>query len=493
MSESASGETGLAALPDQVALPVAQIKQSHDLALGIDDVGDSGALAVVPIVAALENGDSVTLYWKGFYEGFPLIDWSGEFTFDDSTTNAPALFSIDRSNVLIIEDGYAEINYQVNFASGAESDESPTQTVHIVPPVAARLEAPYVDGHDSNQPIDSGRYPEGITVQFAAYPGVQLDDHVVLYGDGLPEAGSIVMALRIDASHIETGAVAFLIGPEWLLANQGEKVEVFYQYARPGVAATSEALSLSVLLPLDLPPAVVEEAQAEGLPGESKGYLLARDATSGVYVNVSESVLLGENDDLEVHWQGHPSGGRHIAQTPVSPDDRTRFLVPASAVAANMGGDSKRFDVFYRFTPFNGHAQDSRPFHLRIQPLDQERYPTIQWPRLAGAATLSLKSVAASGEDLQLGLWPFMAEGQLVTIEASGVAATGAPTRITVRDAQSVSKTEMTQRKVMSKLARGFLQTLMIDQYITVTPKISFDGGDTFFWLLSNNGVKLVD
>ncbi|OCR24117.1 hypothetical protein AFK24_15235 [Pseudomonas syringae] len=493
MSESASGKIGLAALPDQVALPVAQIKQSHDLALGVDDVGDNGALAVVPIVAALEIGDSMTLHWKGFYDGIALIDWSGKFTFDDSNTKGPALFSIERSHVLIIEDGYAEINYQIDFASGVQSDESPTQTVHIVPPVAERLQAPYIDGHDSNQPIDPGRYPEGITVQFAAYPGMQLDDHVVLYGDGVRDAGSVVMALRIEASHIEAGAVAFSIGPEWLQANQGEKVEVFYQYARPGVAATSEALSLSVLLPLDLPPAVVEKAQAEGLPGQNEGYLLARDATSGVYVNVSESVLLGENDDLEVHWQGHPSGGRHIAQTPVSPDVRTRFLVPASAVAANMGGDSKRFDVFYRFTPFNGHAQDSRPFHLHIRPLDQERYPIIQWPRLAGAATLSLKTVAASGEDLQLGLWPFMAEGQLVTIEASGVAATGAPTRITVRDAQGVSKTEMTQRKVMSKLALGFLRTLKLNEYITVTPQISFDGGDTFFGLASNNGVKLVD
>ncbi|WP_426114934.1 hypothetical protein [Pseudomonas sp. DSP3-2-2] len=493
MSESASGKASLADLSDQVTLPVAQIKQSHDLALAVDDVGDSGALAVVPIVAALKIGDSVTLHWKGFYEVFPPIEWSDKFTVDDASVKGPALFSIERSNVLIIEDGYAEINYQIDFASGAESDESPVQTVHIVPPVAARLEAPYIDGHDSSLPIDPGRYPEGIIVQFVAYPGMQLDDHAVLYGDGVPAAGCVVMALPIDATHIETGAVAFAIGPEWLLANQGEKVAVFYQYARPGVAATSETLSLSVLLPLDLSPPVVEKAQAEGLPGQNEGYLLARDATVGVYVNVSESVLIEENDGLAVHWQGHPSGGRHIAQTPVSPDVRRRFLVPASAVAANMGGDSKRFDVFYRFTPFNGHAQDSRPFHLRIQPLDQERYPTIQWPRLAGAATLSLKTVAVSGEDLELGQWPFMAEGQLVTIEVSGVAATGAPTRIIVRDAQGVSETEMTQRKVTSKLARAFLQTLKINEYMTVTPRISFDGGETYFWLASNNGVRLVD
>ena len=476
----------------QLGWPVVQIKESHDLALAGDDLGTEGALAVVPVFDGMQTGDSLTLRWQGYYNETPEDQWTKTISLSDADLQRPVQMYIESDQIWSIEDGYAEVSFELSSAARLQAGVTPVQTLQIVPPVSQRLDAPAVEGHDADRPIDPGRFPEGVVLKIVGYLGMQLDDDIVLYADGTPDEGSVVMSLRIDASHLQAGAIEFSIGPAWLLANQGAKVSVIYQYARPGAAKTSMPLELSVLEPQELLPPIVEKAEAEGQAGEYKGYLLASDALAGVYVNVPPALQLEPGDKLEVHWDGHPAGGQHVAPAPADPADNKRFFIPPSAVAANMGSESKRFEVRYGLTPVNATGRDSQAFNLHIRPLAQSGYPVIQWPRLAGATTLRLSQVASNGESVELERWPLMAQGQLVTIEATGVTLAGGAARIVVRDAQPVSHAEVMAEKVEGKVPLHFLRSLKLNEYITLNVRASFDGGQTPTHFRSNGGVRLV-
>ena len=476
-----------AAVQAQLGWPVVQLKASHDLALNADDVTQEGALAVVPVFTGMHAGDSLTLHWQGYWSATPEPEWTKTIVLDGTDIQRPILIYIDAYQVWEIPGNYAEVSFELTTANRAQAGVSPLQTLQISPPVSPRLVAPAVEGHDSSQPI----YPTAVVLQIDAYPGMQLDDDVVLYADGAPDEGTVVMSQRIDSSHMQAGIIEFAIGPAWLLANQGARVSVIYQYARPGAAKTSEALVLNVLETLDLPPPNVERADIVGDAGEYKGDLLATAAASAVYVNVPESVALEAGDKLEVHWDGHPAGGQHIAASPVSSQDPRRFLIPATAVAANMGGEDKRFNVFYRFTPFNAESHDSRPFFLRIVPLPQSQYPMTRLAR--GGNTVSLKQVPLSGEELRLEKWTFMAAGQLLSMEVTGVNKAGGPARTVIRDAVQVSPEEVSVQRISSKVSHVFLTNLKLNTSLTLKAHVSFDGGATTNYFLSNTGITLVE
>ncbi len=468
----------------QVERPVVQIKQSHDLALAAADVDSAGAIAVVPSSDEMLPGDRLTIRWQGFYGGDPEDEWTGTLVLDEVAIEQTPSVYIPRGEILFSNE--ADVSYEIMHHDGTVI-HSPVQRFQIGTTASDRLEVPGIEGHDASRPIDPGRYPDGLVVQVPAYPGMQRGDYVVLYADGASSQASEVKSQQVE----QVAVLEFSIDAQWLLANQGAQVTLMYQYARPGVAKTSASLVLSVLQPLDLEPPTIERAVPDGGAGEHKGVLQASVALSGVYVLVPESAPLGAGDQLEVHWQGAAAGGQHIATSPADTDDLKRFFIPATAVAANMGGEDKRFEVFYRFTPLAGGVHDSTPFLLRIEPLPKGQYPIIQWVRIG--TTLSLKTVPSTGEELMLGRWPFMAVGQLLTIEATGVSPAGGAAHIFVRQALPVTSAEATAQKVSSRLSLAFLRALKLYTSITLKTQVSFDGGQTPTYFDSNSGVTLVE
>lgn len=481
------------ALNDDV--PVVLIKQSHDLALDPDALGSNPAVAVVPACLCFQAGDRLTLVWQGYYDGVPESEWSEDITLDGTQAGYPLVWKIPEIEVLILTGGggHAEIGYTRTAAGESEAQPSPVQIIQIRTSEAQRLEAPVVVGHDAGQPIDSGEFPEGITLQLKAWVEMQVGDQVVMYWDGYTPHGSFIDSLRIEADHVLKQTVEFHLAPVWLSDNEGHPVTVLWQYARPGISQSSEPLVLTIIKPVELTAPIVEKATAEGESHAHQGVLQAQHATTGVYVRIPETVPIQAQTLIEMHWQGHPAGGQYIAREPASVGDDRRFYIPATAVAANMGAnENKRFAVFYRLIAASGRHRDSTPFNLRILPLSMARYPIAQWSRLAGAATLSLASVAASGEVLHLEAWPFMASGQLVTLRVAGVSTAGAAVSTSVRDAVPVTPQEVAAGKVVGTLARSFLQALKLDEYITLTSQVSFDGGETQTHFYSNQGVRLV-
>ncbi|MDU9389389.1 hypothetical protein [Pseudomonas sp. zfem002] len=479
--------------PPLVPLPVVQLREARGLLLDPAAMGTHGVTAVAPPYLAMQVGDRVTLHWRGYFGGIPDTEYDTFVTLAPAHIGKPLEWLIPAIYVYLTEGGEAHLHYSVRYAQGAQDSESDVQVFRVMSEPGALLPALRIDGHDGGGQLDPGAFPGGLRLYMEPYPGIRVGDQVLLHWLGNRESFSTVKSLRIDTSTLDSGTLVATVEPQWLEAAQGERISLFYQYARKGVAATAEALALTVRRPLVLPAPIVRDATAEGGSGENKGVLLAGDATYGAQVDVPESVPLGTRDRLEVHWHGHPAGGRHVATTPISENQRRSFFIPATAIAANMGsGESKRFEVFYRLTVEDELPQDSTAFHLRIEPLPKSVYPNVQCLEAQGNTSLSFAAVPITGATLWLDGWTFIAVGQLLTLEAAGVSLSGAAVSDTIRNALPVTASEFIRDRVDALLRRSFLQGLKRNQRFTLKARVSFDGGETFT-VFDETSINLTD
>jgi hypothetical protein len=87
-----------------------------------------------------------------------------------------------------------------------------------------------------------------------------------------------------------------------------------------------------------------------------------------------------------------------------------------------------------------------------------------------------------------------MAQGQLLTIKATGVPLFGgADVSITVRNAGVVTLAEMNTRKIEAKLPYAFLNGLKRNEKFSLLSEVSFDGGDSWQPFNVNNKITLTN
>ncbi|QNT42451.1 hypothetical protein ICJ54_09190 [Pseudomonas asiatica] len=223
----------------------------------------------------------------------------------------------------------------------------------------------------------------------------------------------------------------------------------------------------------------VAKATSDG--AANRGLILAGESTAGVYVDVPAAEVQ-EGEVPHVHWWGRTPFGQYIAQEPASPANPLRFWIPPEYVPANMGKGEKdfteRFDVFYRLTRGDDYVQ-SQPYKLRIKPLATSTYPSVRCEGFDDGG-VSLAAVPEKGLGLMLDTWTFVAAGQLLTIEMSGVDKASQPVRVIVRDAKAVTVDEA-NNGVKELLAKDHLRKLKIDDRFTLSARVSFNGGEHFF------------
>ncbi|MFD2643538.1 hypothetical protein [Pseudomonas japonica] len=472
-------QVGIRPLP-RVHLPVVQLREAHGLLLNPQAMGPLGVTAVAAPYLAMQVGDRVTLHWRGYFDDELDNQHNVVKTLAAGDIGKPLQWVVPSIHVLLAEGGEAHLHYSVQYREGGQVSQSGQQVFRVARENGVLLPSLRIDGHDGGEQLDPGLFPNGLVLRIDLYPDIRVGDEILLYWLGNRESFSTVKSLRVDTSTLDSGVLLAHLEPQWLEAAQGERISLFHQFARGGAAASSLPLALQIRRPLNLLPPIVDDASAEGGNGENKGVLAAGDAVFGAQVNVPETVPIGSQDRLEVHWQGHPEGGRHIATTPISEQQNRSFFIPPSAIAANMSaGESKRFPVFYRLTPAGEAPQDSVPFNLRIAPLPSGVYPNVQCLEAQGNQSLSLRDVPVGGANLRLDGWLFIAVGQLLTLEAVGVAATGAES-VVVRDAWPVSASEFAGNRVHALLPRWFLQRLLLNQQFFLKARVSFDKGESF-------------
>ncbi|WP_434576667.1 hypothetical protein J3P88_08005 [Pseudomonas sp. Z3-6] len=454
-------------------LPVPHIKESHDRSVKTVDVTSAGATAVVPPYQAMRVGDEVIFSWQGYFQGAPEPVHEESKEISAEHLNQPLTFTVPYIEIISIEGEYADISYRVEYAEQpSQPSESVEQRIDIVDPGSALLPSITVKGHTAG-PINPGHYPDGLTLQVKPlYPDIQENDWVLLYWTGSEKIKSVTKALRVDRSTLDSGLFEFYIEPHWLTVNSNAQVKVLYQYARAGAALSAEPLLLDISKPRYLPPPIIEDVT----PGADNHGTWAA-TTSGAYVNVPDTAEIG-SARVEVHWEGHPNGGRHVATDPVS---GRRFHIPATAIAANMStvAQGRYFPVFYCVD-----GEPSVRFNLLVEPLPATRYPVTTSPHISGGQ-MRLSALSFSGADLIIespgfDAWPFMAVGQLLVMEATGVRQDGNGTLYPVRNALPVTEAEFGNKKVTAKLPKDFLETLKLNESFSLKARVSFDGGETF-------------
>ncbi len=466
-----------------VALPVVQIKESHDLHLDPRALGPTVTALIAPY-RAMHERDTVRFKFEGYDDKGDLDDvWQFAKTVGVNDIERPLIVDIPRSQFDFIDGGHALLSYTVEYADTPIIGPSSVQIFQIVAPTTPLQPLIRIENLIGDT-LDPTQFPAGITLQVTPYVGTRIGDCVLLYWLTPSLDGRAFQALFLDQSNIESSVLLFRLPAQVLQKSIGEEVQVFYQYAREGMAQTSQVLNLKVREPLDLRAPAVEGATSEGMPGDNKAYIAAKLTTqNGAFVTLPPSLVIGAGDRVEVHWDGHPEGGQYIATHPYDAENPLRFQVPSSAIAANMeasdNGEAKRFAVFYRFTPSGGVSEDSESLLLRILPLLQSSYPNVQCTDLVGT-NLSLKSVPEAGANLTLAKWPFIAAGQLVTIRASGLIGSGAPIFFDVRNHERpVTDQEAINGIDNEKLSKNFLRQLKLNSIFRLSATVSFDGGES--------------
>ncbi len=458
-------------------LPVPQIRESHALHVDPHVLVDPVVTIAAPPYSGMAVGDKVTYHFVTLDEGAWPVELA--FTVGDADVGRVITWALDAGELWMVFSSQARTWYEVTRA-GTQTRLSAEQmfTVDALPD--GRLPAPAIANHDGDG-LDPSLFPDGVTVTLPIYPGAAVGDTVLVYWRSARTADSTVLWHALSAADIGRGEVQVPVEPRWLEANVGSQVSVTYQYAREGVAESSNALAVDILLPVVLEPPVVEDAQAEGGGdnGARKGFLMAADVRRGSYINVPASDHLTDARTLALHWDGHANGGQHVADAPHEVGKPLRFFVPASAIAANIGAEAKRFKVFYRATLANGREYSSRNFLLWIKPLSPNEYIAPQCRQSAGNEGLALSDVPPEGAEIYLTTWPFIAAGQKLTIWIEGTTAAGVPTDYIARNAVPVAQSEVDAKVLSGRVPASFLTTLRVNGIFGLIAKVSYDGGET--------------
>ncbi|BCX68055.1 hypothetical protein [Pseudomonas izuensis] len=447
-------------------LPVLHFKESHSLCVDLDQIGDGGATLVATPYQAMSVGDVFTFVFEMYFgEDDPWKELTYAKKLLEADIGKPLQWSIPKNELQIIQGGFANMGYRIDYAEPTVTSESAIQTVHVIEPPDTLLPAPEVKGFEGDE-LDPDVHPDGIMLVIVPYPGIQVGDDVVVYAES---DTSVTKTLRLDPSSIDSGIIEVHLSHQWLSANNGQAVSLKYQYAREGSAGTSEPLLLTLRKPLHLPMPIVEGATPDG---EGKGYLQASRITGGVYIKVPEDAVIGGGDKVQMHWAGYGSTGSHIADPMAGYPDR--FYIPPGAVPANMG---KRLKVFYQVTP---PGKNSKDFDLEIRDITTG-WPTLQAMAPSSNTQIKLSSVT-TGVVFKLASWTYMRSGQRVRLQVEGLLKAGGKEIYPLRTgaAEVVTEVEYNDGELQAILPRGFLDRLELNQKLNVITETSFDQGFTY-------------
>ncbi len=463
------------ALEEQLA-PV-QALESHALVIDYSAMATAGATLYIPPYQAMQVGDQVTLLLNGEeQDGTPIREKTYDCSPQAGELGAALACQVRRTDWRNLVDGKAVLHYTVLLKGQADTLQSSEQVFAVQGEPASEplLPAMSIVGFTGGDVLDPDAFANGLTLQAPCPAGVEAGDLVLCHWTGTQLDNRHTLALRLDASSLAGGLMQWQIDPKALGASVGDEVVLFFQIAREGWAMSSAPLVFKVERTRGPRPAPsVEKTTAEGA-GNAVGS--ATDFNAGAWVNVPDSAVQPD-DTVKVHWLGDTEGGRTVVEAPDDPHSPLRFKVPADFIAANMeqsnDASAKRFAVTYSVATSQGEWA-SEPLNLRIHPVPRNGYQQVLCDEADGLGNLSLGELTEDPH-LVLHQWPFMAVGNQVTIAVSGVG----EYQKTLRDAVPVSASELSQKMVVARVPLQDLRGLAANSRMTMTARISFDGGKT--------------
>lgn len=452
-------------------MPVTQAVESHALHIDPDALGSSGATFVAPPYAAMQEGDTVTLVFRG-YEASGDFDEEKRYALkvEKDLIGYSLNWKVPKGQFNFIKKGSAQVHYQIDFVGSATPLEGPVQTYWIdsIPTEPALLPALEIEGYTGGS-LDPEMFPDGLMVRVPAYPGLHTADWTLLHVNDEPGAA----VLRADLTTLAVGVQGVQLDASVL---QGAtRLAMGYQVGREGLGLSGQLLDIEVLQPRHLRPVVVQDGNLEN--PEPNMWLDAELATTGAIVTAPDPGLR-PGERLQLAWQGRSKAGQYEHTLPQGSVPPFRFAVPATAVAANMeatpSAAAKRFPVLFRVLRDHLPPLESPPVQLRILPLLTNRYPIIQCDEAPGGTTLSLAAVPGAGATLRLGDWAFMAPGQRLNVLYRGVKKNGSALVELLRS-ELVSGEEVGNGEVVVRLDKRILNEQKLGDQFDLRVNVNFE------------------
>lgn len=454
--------------PPLSRLPVPQVKDAHRG--HFDPDRPNAARSVVPPYYAMSANDRVALTWQGYQpDGTPLTQYRNTKTLRDQDVGRPLNWTIAETYFSGAKGGRIEVSYTVTYQATGQTESSRLQLTALAPTVPW-LEALKVRDLTGDT-LDPSAFPAGAFIDIAPYDDIQVGDDLLFYWSASRESNNDIQHARIDQSNIDSGKISFHVDRSLLDANIGTDVNLTYQFARVGATASSETLALSIATPLKLGEPSVLEARPVG--GVSTLDPLSVTLV-GATVRVPANPGLGPADEINVVWDGLGTTGYFETTTPLAGNELD-YRIPATAIPANMG---ENIDVYYTVTRPGMPLVTSDIHRLSIEKIPIGRLSQLQCQESASTpGQLSLKTAtAAGGAHLSLEPWVYIAAGQTVSMQLSGVGHDGSSA---VED-DILRDYEVTASDVISGVNNAVLPMttllkLKVDESFDVYVEVRFD------------------
>ncbi|MFN1266685.1 MULTISPECIES: hypothetical protein [Pseudomonas] len=462
-------------------LPCAHITESNALCINIDDLPGTGASVTVLPYQAMAAGDRVTFMWQGYMDDGSHDDSvSYEYDVTLKDIGQPLTWVIEKTYFEFIEGGYGHLDYCVEYSAPSNVGVSyaTQQRFVIIPSSESLLEAPTINDFDdlSGVELNPDDYKSGITVSIPLLHNARIGDDLRVYGSSSLQVLSALRTLRVDPSVLDSGRVECHFDYDWLVANNWQAVDFFYQWGRHTFSRSSNSLSLAIRQKRDLIAPMVKTAYPDG--NDQFWFDAIEGSVAGIDVIIPDAAVIDITDTVNVEWA---FDGTVAAYTGPSYEDKPReFNIPLEYIAPFMG---KRINVAYSVTPNSTHVEGevyySDFFDVQVNRLPTNQFPLLKHELGGDANTLSLAAVPDAGAPFVLETWKFMAAGQRVTIQAKGGTSEPDVQEYLCREVE-VHEGDVSIGRFSALLSKEFLTQLTPNTTFTISTQVSFDKGETY-------------
>jgi hypothetical protein len=214
--------------------------------------------------------------------------------------------------------------------------------------------------------------------------------------------------------------VPFPIPTAVIKGNEGGTVTARYEIKRAdGRMSYAEPLKFSVGVALENPLPFPQMPLANGTGASVT--LAPLNAQTGAKVIVAYTGM-NDKQNIKLTMVGTPGAGSpEIPAKQGVASGSVEFLIPAEAIAANIGNETKTFTLTYEVTA--GQTIPSLPLTVSVMPLPATELDKISIEQADGTV-LDLSKVT-SGATVVAGVWAFIAVNQRVKLELKGTKSNG--------------------------------------------------------------------
>ncbi|QUE91288.1 hypothetical protein [Pseudomonas sp. SCA2728.1_7] len=397
-------------------------------------------------------------------------------THNEIVAGLPLAYSIDGKHLATVNGGTVEFYYQQWLPDSVlatldlfEATHAIRESIHtdILRVGEPRLELPEPEVAG----VVNGVLPADTagTTATVTYTKTVKNDEAFMFWKG-SKTGEYTDSIKLN-EFTAGQRVPFPIPAAVIKGNEGGTVEARYHIVRAaGGTSYSDTLTFSVGVALENPLPLPQMPQTTG--NGASVTLAPLDAQTGARVVVTFTGM-NETHSIKLVMTGTPGAGSpDIPAKPGVISGGVEFLIPAEAIAANIGNTAQTFTLEYEVTTGTGEIP-SETLTVTVTPLPAAELDKLNIVEAEGDE-LDLSKVTA-GATFRAGVWAFIKSGQPVWAELKGKTAQGAAHNraIWTVPGSSVNQTWINAGKFDRAVPFSYLKVLGHDTYLEIVFKVA--------------------